>query len=54
MLVSDLVHMLDNLHIERANLPGWSMGGNEVTEFAGLLPGAGWENRLPRRRLRLV
>lgn len=37
-LVSDLAHLLDNLHIERANLLGWSMGGNEVTEFAGLYP----------------
>ena len=38
VLVSDLVHLLDNLHIERANFLGWSMGGNEVTEFAGLYP----------------
>lgn len=34
-LVADLVHLLDHLQIERANLLGWSMGGNEVTEFAG-------------------
>lgn len=38
VLVSDLVHLLDDLRIERANLLGWSMGGNEVTEFAGLYP----------------
>lgn len=37
-LVGDLVRLLDNLHIERANLLGWSMGGNEVTEFAGRYP----------------
>src|SRR5690606_24282847 len=29
---------LDHLQIERANLLGWSMGGNEVTEFAGRYP----------------
>jgi pimeloyl-ACP methyl ester carboxylesterase len=34
-LVSDLRHFLDNLGIERANLLGWSMGGDEITEFAG-------------------
>jgi pimeloyl-ACP methyl ester carboxylesterase len=38
VLVSDLVHLLDNLGIERANFLGWSMGGNEVTEFAGSYP----------------
>ena len=37
-LVGDLVRLLDNLHIQRANLLGWSMGGNEVTEFAGRYP----------------
>lgn len=37
-LVSDLVRLLDNLHIEKANFLGWSMGGNEVTEFAGQYP----------------
>jgi pimeloyl-ACP methyl ester carboxylesterase len=37
-LISDLVHLLDHLHIERASLLGWSMGGNEVTEFAGRYP----------------
>jgi len=37
-LVSDLRHLLDNLHINRANLLGWSMGGNEITAFAGLYP----------------
>ena len=37
-LVGDLVRLLDTLHIARANFLGWSMGGNEVTEFAGLYP----------------
>jgi pimeloyl-ACP methyl ester carboxylesterase len=37
-LVSDLRHLLDNLGIERTNLLGWSMGGDEVTEFAGRYP----------------
>ncbi|HVZ03262.1 alpha/beta hydrolase [Hyphomicrobium sp.] len=37
-LVSDLRYVLDGLHIERANLLGWSMGGNEITAFAGLYP----------------
>lgn len=37
-LVGDLVHLLDNLKIERASFLGWSMGGNEVTEFAGRYP----------------
>lgn len=38
VLVSDLVHLLDHLKIERTHLLGWSMGGNEVTEFAGRYP----------------
>lgn len=33
-LVSDLKLLLDSLHILKANLLGWSMGGNEITEFA--------------------
>jgi pimeloyl-ACP methyl ester carboxylesterase len=37
-LISDLRHLLDNLGIERAHLLGWSMGGNEITEFAGRYP----------------
>ena len=37
-LVSDLHHLLDNLGIERAYLLGWSMGGDEITEFAGRYP----------------
>ena len=37
-LVGDLARLLDALHVERANLLGWSMGGNEVTEFAGSYP----------------
>jgi len=37
-LVGDLAHLLDNLQIKRANFLGWSMGSNEVTEFAGRYP----------------
>lgn len=33
-LVSDLKLLLDSLKIPKANLLGWSMGGNEITEFA--------------------
>ena len=33
-LVSDLKILLDSLNITKANLLGWSMGGNEITEFA--------------------
>jgi pimeloyl-ACP methyl ester carboxylesterase len=33
-LVSDLKLLLDSLKIDKANLLGWSMGGNEITEFA--------------------
>lgn len=33
-LVSDLKLLLDTLQIPKANLLGWSMGGNEITEFA--------------------
>ncbi len=33
-LVSDLKNLLDSLHIGKTNLLGWSMGGNEITEFA--------------------
>lgn len=33
-LVSDLKLLLDSLEIRKANLLGWSMGGNEITEFA--------------------
>ncbi len=32
-LVSDLKLLLDSLNIEKANLLGWSMAGNEITEF---------------------
>ena len=38
VLVSDLRHLLDSLGIERAYLLGWSMGGDEITEFAGRYP----------------
>lgn len=34
ILVSDLKLLLDSLNIIKANLLGWSMGGNEITEFA--------------------
>jgi pimeloyl-ACP methyl ester carboxylesterase len=37
-LVSDLKLLLDTLKIDKANLLGWSMGGNEITEFASLYP----------------
>jgi pimeloyl-ACP methyl ester carboxylesterase len=37
-LVDDLRQLLDRLAIARANLLGWSMGGNEITEFAGRYP----------------
>src|SRR5260221_13239122 len=33
-LVSDLKLLIDSLQIPKANLLGWSMGGNEITEFA--------------------
>lgn len=37
-LVEDLRQLLDRLGIARASLVGWSMGGNEITEFAGRYP----------------
>jgi pimeloyl-ACP methyl ester carboxylesterase len=37
-LVSDLKLLLDSLQINKASLLGWSMGGNEITEFATLYP----------------
>ena len=37
-LVEDLRQLLDQLHIAQASLLGWSMGGNEITEFAGRYP----------------
>jgi pimeloyl-ACP methyl ester carboxylesterase len=37
-LVADLRTVLDSLRIPRASLLGWSMGGNEITEFAGQYP----------------
>jgi pimeloyl-ACP methyl ester carboxylesterase len=33
-LAEDLKILLDSLSVEKANLLGWSMGGNEITEFA--------------------
>jgi pimeloyl-ACP methyl ester carboxylesterase len=37
-LVEDLGTLLERLRIARASLLGWSMGGNEITAFAGLHP----------------
>ena len=37
-LISDLRHLMDGLGLEKANLLGWSMGGNEITGFAALYP----------------
>jgi len=37
-LVEDLRQLLDGMGIRRASLLGWSMGGNEITRFAGLYP----------------
>jgi pimeloyl-ACP methyl ester carboxylesterase len=36
--VMDLKQFMDSLKIERAHLLGWSMGGNEITKFAGDYP----------------
>jgi pimeloyl-ACP methyl ester carboxylesterase len=33
-LVADLKLLLDSLKVDRANLLGWSLGGNEITGFA--------------------
>lgn len=38
-LVADLKLLLDSLKIDKANLLGWSMGGNEITAFASRYPG---------------
>lgn len=37
-LVSDLKLLYDSLRIDSASLLGWSMGGNEITEFSALYP----------------
>lgn len=37
-LVEDLRQLLDSLGINQAHLLGWSMGGNEITAFAGTYP----------------
>ena len=37
-LAADLITVLDSLGIAKANLAGWSMGGNEITAAAGLYP----------------
>jgi len=37
-LTLDLKLLLDGLNISKANLLGWSMGGNEITEFALRFP----------------
>jgi len=36
--LSDLLLLLDSLHIVKANLLGWSMGGNDITVFATRYP----------------
>src|SRR5262245_41077828 len=38
VLVGDLRELLDNLGIGHVSLLGWSMGGDEITEFAGRYP----------------
>lgn len=37
-LTEDLRELMDSLHITRAHLAGWSMGGNEITAMAGRHP----------------
>jgi pimeloyl-ACP methyl ester carboxylesterase len=37
-LTEDLRQLLDHLGIQRTSLIGWSMGGNEITAFAGQYP----------------
>jgi len=37
-LTEDLTQLIDSLGIRQTNLLGWSMGGNEITRFAGLHP----------------
>jgi pimeloyl-ACP methyl ester carboxylesterase len=37
-LVEDLRQLLDYLRIPRASLLGWSVGGNEISQFAALYP----------------
>jgi len=44
-LVADLRLLLDSLEIDKANLLGWSAGGNEITEFA---------IRYPERTIKLI
>ena len=36
--VADMRAVFDGLHIDHASLIGWSMGGNEITAFAGAYP----------------
>jgi pimeloyl-ACP methyl ester carboxylesterase len=37
-LTEDMRQLLDHLGIKKASLMGWSMGGNEITAFAGKYP----------------
>lgn len=37
-LVEDLRQLMDRLGVQQAHLLGWSMGGNEITAFAGRYP----------------
>lgn len=37
-LIEDLRQLMDSLRIRKAHLLGWSMGGDEITSFAGRYP----------------
>ncbi|HEX4932583.1 MAG TPA: alpha/beta hydrolase, partial [Gemmatimonadaceae bacterium] len=37
-LAADLIGVMDSLGVAKANLAGWSMGGNEITAAAGMYP----------------
>jgi pimeloyl-ACP methyl ester carboxylesterase len=45
-LVADLKLLLDSLKIDTASLLGWSMAGNEITEFAHMVSGQGQQVNL--------
>ncbi len=50
-LVEDIRAFLDNQKIKRATLIGYSLAGNEITQFATLLPTPREKADLPGRRL---